>query len=485
MVADDVELADASWVGVVVDGDAVTVNSSRVGINFALELRERHLDAVDPEGVVRVVVEAQACPSIRVVRTRGRSSWAGAKHLVGRVVPEDHSGIGEGAGHWGRTRVACVGAASELGAECALRAHPVLTAADGDLAVGRRVVVAEDLGGRRRWPLSRVAEVDLSVVVEVLPHDDAVARHAAARVNGHGDRPARRDRLIDDAPRRTDRAAVDGGDLRCGRANLVGLLVTGVAAAAVVVERECAIRVADDVRRAQKRDGNRACQAVHLEGVRVLAVARNRCARLIGLVGAVGRRDGDSGAARTTTTDRPVLVVALRVDPVAGRADDEVTIEPIGACRRPRRDLDVVREGREVAWGDRGLRRCRVCGGREPAARPRRLCRGDVTRHLVCRADREVYLRARARDPARRTGVREEHRERAGVTGLERQECAFKLVGRVVARRCRLRDTQVHTQRHAQRKRCRADRGSDSTHSSFLSFRDRDECHARSLAVVI
>src|SRR5439155_14159723 len=184
-------------------------------------------------------------------------------------------------------------------------------AADGDGAVGCRVVLAPDFSGRRRWSLSGVAEVDLAVVVQVLPHYDAVARHTAVRVNRHGDRPARWDRLVDDAPSSADGAAVDGGDLRRGWADVVCLFVTGVPAAAVVVERERAVRVAQNVRRAQERDGNRASQAVHLEGVRVLAVTRDRRAGLVGLVRAVGRRHGDASTAGAGRAKARVLVVAL------------------------------------------------------------------------------------------------------------------------------------------------------------------------------
>src|SRR5439155_14268633 len=97
---------------------------------------------------------------------------------------------------------------------CALRAHPELASADGDSAVGRCVIGAEDFGGCRGWPLSSVEEVDLSVVVQVLPHDDAVPRVAARGVNSHGDRPVRRDRVVDDAPGRADGGTIDGGYLR-------------------------------------------------------------------------------------------------------------------------------------------------------------------------------------------------------------------------------------------------------------------------------
>src|SRR5439155_22147448 len=111
--------------------------------------------------------------------------------------------------------------------------------------------------------------------------------------------------------------------------------------------------------------------------------------------------------------DRAVLVVALRVDTVPGAAQNEVTVEPVRPIGCSRRDLDVVRERGEVAWYDDRLRVSGVRRGREPAARPRGLCGCDVTRHFVRRADPEVYLRARAGRPGRRTGVREEHRERA------------------------------------------------------------------------
>ena len=162
--------------------------------------------------------------------------------------------------------------------------------------------------------------------------------------------------LVDYDVARRNRRAVDRSDY-CGRtADAVRLLVLSH-----VTEAERPIRVPDGVARGDRREGQCAGQG-RVDRVGVLTVTRNCRRDLVVLVRRVVRRDREGGAAATGTSDVRVLVVALWVDAVAGRADDEVTVEPVDPSGLSGRDLDVVGEGREVAWGDHGLRVGRVGG---------------------------------------------------------------------------------------------------------------------------
>ena len=187
----------------------------------------------------------------------------------------------------------------------------------------------------------------------------------------------------------------------------------------------------------------------------MLAVARHDRARFIVFVLLVRRGDAERHGGRPYGH---VLVVTLGMDPLAGRREDEVTVEAIGAARLARRYLDVVREGREVPGNDDVLRMRRVGGGGKPAACERGVDGGDVTEHLRAVADREVDLRARALHPGGGPGVGEERREGACVAGGEREEGALELVGRVKAHRG-LRRPGVQAQDQPKRERCRGDGG--------------------------
>src|SRR3989442_12543892 len=176
----DVELRDSRRVGVVVDRHGVARTSGARG-DRALELRQGHLDTLDAEDVVRVVVEAVARGACQTRR----------EHLERARVAEDRS-----AG----TRSA------ELSAEGAVRAGEELAAADGDRTVDRRVVRGEGVPVN----LAVASQVDLAVLVVVLPRNDADALVARGRVDDDSHGAAGRDRLVDDRRGPCDRTARDG-----------------------------------------------------------------------------------------------------------------------------------------------------------------------------------------------------------------------------------------------------------------------------------
>ena len=144
----------------------------------------------------------------------------------------------------------------------------------------------------------------------------------------------------------------------------------------------------------------------------MLPVARHGRGRVVVLV---DRERGADPKSEPGAVDRNVVVITLGMEPLAGRGEHKITIEPIGASRLANGDFDRIRERREVAGSDD------ILGGRgvgdrgEPSARERGIDRGDIAEGLRGVANRKVDLRARALDPCRSPRVREEHRERPSV----------------------------------------------------------------------
>src|SRR5207245_6938042 len=120
-----------------------------------------------------------------------------------------------------------------------------------------------------------------------------------------------------------------------------------------VAEAVGAIRDARDEAGRHDREAQGAGQRGR-EGVGVLTDARNGRRDFVVLVRGVRGSDAESTTTtrrRRATADGRVLVVALRVDPVAGRRADEVTVEAVRSRRGARRDLHVVGAGGDGAWG--------------------------------------------------------------------------------------------------------------------------------------
>src|SRR5207245_6964944 len=183
------------------------------------ESPERPDRAEAPEAVAGVVTEA---------KTR-RAGGARREHLVRRVVTED---LDAGA--------------SELRTERGLRAEVELAAGDRHRAVGRRVVrrvgVAIDVAER--------AQRDLSVLVQVLPRDEADTLVARRRVDLDRDAAAGWDRPVQDDGRwRRDRYVGEGRDDGADLTHEIGLLVL-----VRVAETERPVRVARGVARADERE---------------------------------------------------------------------------------------------------------------------------------------------------------------------------------------------------------------------------------------
>ena len=161
---------------------------------FALERREAHLRAEDLEDVVAVVVVAEAVLALQRDRT-GSALVArlrtGSEHLVRRVVAVERERVGRAVGP------------AVLGTEQSVRAEPELSPGHDHGAVDGRVV--RGLVGEVAVHIPGRAQVDLAVVVEVLPRDDARSLIADGRIDRNRDGPVGRDRLVDELARRTDR----------------------------------------------------------------------------------------------------------------------------------------------------------------------------------------------------------------------------------------------------------------------------------------
>ena len=132
--------------------------------------------------------------------------------------------------------------------------------------------------------------------------------------------------------------------------------------------------------------------------------------------------------------DLNVLVVALGVDHRRGAVERQVTVEAVDAWRRGARNGDVVDEEPGLTRADERRGRRRVCGGREPAARERRVRRCRVAGGLVRQADGEVDLASGASQPSRAARVVEADCELARLARTEGEERRLAEVGGVVAR---------------------------------------------------
>ena len=223
--------------------------------------------------------------------------------------------------------------ARELRTELTLRREVVLAARDRDRAICRGVV-------RRECGASRVGasggQVELGVLVGVLPGDDPHALVLGGRVDRHRHRAARRDRLVDELGARSHRCPVECREEDRACPDAIGLLVLILVAEAIGT-----VRVSDDVARVQRGERQRTGER-GLHRVGVLAVPRYCRGGLVVFVPCEVRREPERRDARPRDGD--VLVVALRVDPLAGGPNHEVTVEAVGPLGLPGRHLDAVGE---------------------------------------------------------------------------------------------------------------------------------------------